>query len=95
MRTSCLMVYTILGIVSSILTIFLIWYKRRKPTSLDDLYKEEERKRQLRVLNNDLKTLSVDSSDTTDELNRVRASDSGCDSASIGQGDIPPKKQGE
>lgn len=77
MRTSCLMTSTILGIISGLLAIGLVifkYYTTRK-TPLDDVFKEEERKRQLKVLNNELHTLSIDSSDTTDSLNRMRSSD--------------------
>jgi hypothetical protein len=88
------MTYTILGIVSTLLTIGLVIFRyySNKKTSLDDVFKEEERKRQLRVLNNELKTLSVDSSDTVDELNRMRSSDTGSSDPAIGSRDVSPKK---
>jgi hypothetical protein len=46
---------------------------------INNVFKEEELRRQQRMVNNELKTMSVDDSDLLDDLNRLREAERNSD----------------
>jgi hypothetical protein len=73
--TTIALISAFLGVVGLILKIYL----RTKEDSpfnqkkiINDVFKEEERRRAERLLRNELKTLAINDNDIIDELKRIR-----------------------